>query len=67
MEIEVTAPIKAQPLDDEGDPVGKPVSLKPGMYTLRSGLTLHDDGSQTAWIVNPRNDKLYDAQLVRPS
>lgn len=60
MDIQIHAPIKAQRLDDEGDPIGKPVELPAGTYSLRSGLTRQEDGTASAWI-ETRDGDLYEA------
>jgi hypothetical protein len=66
MQIELREPVKAQPLDDEGDPVGEVVTLQPGAYRLRSGLTEQEDGSATAWLSPIEDeDKLYLALGLR--
>jgi hypothetical protein len=63
MFIEIFSSIEAQPLDDEGDPVGAVVTLSPGRYRLRSGLTDAGDGTATAWVVPEGDeDKLYEAR-----
>lgn len=63
MLIDISQPIQAQPLDDEGDPVGAVVTLPPGRYRLRSGLTDSGDGTATAWVVPEGDpDKLYEAR-----
>jgi hypothetical protein len=63
MEIEVHGEIKAQPLDEEGDPVGEIVDLPPGKYELRGPV--HENGK--AWIVKAGTDELYEAQNLRPT
>jgi hypothetical protein len=53
MLIEIMAATEAQPLDDEGDPVGALVTLPASRYRLRSGFTETD------------SDKLYEARGLR--
>jgi hypothetical protein len=60
MDIEFSAPFQAQPLDDEGDPVGKVIKLPAGTYRLSGPV--HDDG--TAWV-RDQTGRLYEAHNVR--
>jgi hypothetical protein len=66
MLIEIMTATEAQPLDDEGDPVGAVVMLPAGCYRLRSGFTETDDGNLSAWVVSERDpDKLDEARGLR--
>jgi hypothetical protein len=67
MDIEIYLAVEAQPLDDEGDPVGALVTLPAGRYRLRSGLTAQGDGTATAWVSPAEDDdKLYEARDSTP-
>lgn len=61
MDIQIHAPVKAQPLDEDGDPVGEVVTLEPGAYELRS-ISREDDGGTLAWVI--RDGNLYETREV---
>jgi hypothetical protein len=57
MKIQIFQPFTAQPLDEEGDPVGEKVTLPPGKYEPMSGLS--EQG--TMWILDS-DEKLFVAE-----
>lgn len=68
MEIELKQPTLAQKFDDDGDPVGRLITLQPGKYRLRSGLReVEGEDGMRAWVSSGRTDVLYEARGLKPS
>ena len=62
MDIQIHSPFKAQPLDEDGDPIGRVLTLEAGAYELRS-ITREDDGGTLAWVA--RDGRLYETREIK--